>query len=69
MKKIVSILVIIVSFGISAFVIYSSYGKNTESEVFVFKRNNKVNDTILFLENIISPHRKIVFSLLKICIA
>lgn len=52
MKKIVSILVIIVSLGISAFVIYSSYGKNTESEVFVFKRNNKAKESFSFSSSI-----------------
>lgn len=52
MRKIVSILVIIVSLGISAFVIYSSYGKNTESEVFVFKKNNQVKESFSFSSSI-----------------
>ena len=52
MKKIVSILVIIISLSLSAFVIYTSYYKNTESVVFIFKKNNQVKESFTFSSSI-----------------
>lgn len=52
MRKIVSILVIIGALCISTFIIYTSFDKNTESEVFIFKRNNKVKESFTFSSSI-----------------